>query len=240
MYQSFLIELINSFSTQSVDVHGFTANIMFDFSFNLWWTGSIIRTIMGRLALISCQRATTFRTTGNKTNFVAQHETSFLIHSHNLRNDFTPLFHIHHITQTQIQSFNNVSIVQGSTFDHRSGQLNRFQISHRSYGTGTPYLIGYHIQTGTCTFCLEFIGNCPTRRLGRIPQITLLTERIDLQDNTISSHRKILALHIPITDKFKHLFQRATLSHDVTHLESPFRSGLHILVMPVTRKVLTQ
>ena len=213
---------------------------MLDFPLDLRRTRRIIGTIMRRFALITGQRTSTFRTFGDETNLVAQHETGFLIHPNNLRNDFSSLFHIYHIPQTQIQTFDDVGIMQGSTLHYRTRQLHRIEIGYRRNGSCTAHLIGNAVQTSTSAFCLELVSDCPTGRLGRITQIPLLTERIYFQNDTIRRYRKVLTLHIPITDEVKHLLQRSTLAHDVADLESPLGSQLHVFIMSVTRKFIRQ
>ena len=240
MNQAFLIELVDRFRAQSVDVHRLTAHEMFNLTLDLRRTCRIIGTIMGRFAFVTCQRAATFRTFIDETDLITHHKTGIHIHSNNLRNDFAALFHIHHIADVQVEPFNDVGIVQRSTLHHRTCQLNRIQIGHRCYGTCTSYLISYQIQTGTSSFSLEFISNSPTGRLGGISQITLLTSRVDLQNDTIRCYGKVLTFQIPITDKLQHLFQGSTPAHDIADLETPTGSSLHIFVMTIGRKVFTQ
>ena len=240
MNHAFLIELVDGFGTQTVYVHRLTAHKMFDFTLDLWRARSVVGAIMGSFALITGQRTTAFRTFGDETNLVAQHETGFLIHPYNLRNDFSSLFHIYHIAQAQVQAFDDIGIVQRGALHNRTCQLHRIQIGHRSHGSCTTYLIGNAVQTGTSPFCLEFIGNRPTGRLGCIAQIPLLAERIYLQNDTIRCHREVLAFHIPISDKLQHFLQSSTFAHDIAHLEAPPGSQLHVFIMSVTRKLIGQ
>ena len=240
MNQAFLIKLVDGFRAQSINIHRFATHEMLYLALDLRRTSRIIGAIMRRFALIACQRATTFRTFVDETDLIAYHETGIHIHTYNLRDDFTALFYIHHITNVQVEPFNDIGIVQGSTLHHRTGQLDRIEIGHWRNGTGASYLISHHIQSGACPFCLELIGYGPTGRLGRIPQIALLTEGIDLQNDTIRCHRKVLPFHIPIANKLQHFFQCSTFPHDIADLKAPSGSRLHILVMAVARQILTQ
>ena len=240
MNQAFLIELVDGFRAQSVNIHRFATHEMLYLALDLRRTCRIIGAIMGRFALITCQRTAAFRTFVDETDLIAYHKTGIHIHTYNLRNDFAALFHINHIANMQVESFDDVGIMQGSTFHHRTGQLNRIQIGHRCYSTSTSDLICHHIQSGACPFCLELVGYRPTGRLGCISQIALLTEGIDLQNDTIRRHRKVLPFYIPIADKLQYFFQGSTLAHDIADLKAPCGSCLHILVMSVARQILAQ
>ena len=103
-----------------------------------------------------------------------KHTAGILIDSGYFWDDFTAFFHIHHVAYMQVQSFDNICIVQRGTFHNGAGQLHGVQIGNRSHCTGTSYLIGDFVQPCQCTFCLKFVCDGPSGGLRCESQILLL------------------------------------------------------------------
>ena len=139
-YQSGFIQIFYRFRTD-IYIHGAAGNEMFDTTFNLRRTTGFIRTIMGRLPFRTIQRRTAFRASLDKSNFrTQQHRTGIDIDTNDLRNDLSAFFYIYIISQMQIQSFNNICVMQRGTFDGRPSQQYRFQIGNRSNCPCASYL----------------------------------------------------------------------------------------------------
>ena len=234
-----MIKLVYGLRTETFDIHRPATDKMFYFSFYLGRTGRVIGTIISCFTFITYQFASTLRAVSNESHFIANHYTGIFVYTNNLWNNFTAFLYIYHIANVKIESFNNICIMERGAFYHCSRQLHRVKIGNRSNGSRTPYLISHFVQAGTCPFCLKLIGNSPTGRLGCITKITLLTQRIDFQYNTIRSNRKIFTLGIPISDKLKYLFQCFTLACNIRYLKAPFFYFFQIFVMAVIRQVFT-
>lgn len=74
-----------------------------------------------------------------KTDLIAHQQTAgFDIDTDNLRDDLAAFLHKHLVTQMQVESFDNIRIVKGSTLYGRSGQQYRLQIGNRSDGSCPP------------------------------------------------------------------------------------------------------
>ena len=158
MDEAFLIELVDGFGAESVDIHGLTAHEMLYLALDLGRTSGIVGAIMGCFALVAGQRATTFGAFVDETHLVAHHETGIHVHAYNLRDDFATLLYIHPVADVEVEPLDDVGIVQGGTLHHGSGQLHGVEVGHRSHGTGASHLVGNAIEAGTGSFGLEFVG----------------------------------------------------------------------------------
>ena len=97
MQQFVLIKQIDGFTTQSVDIHGFAADKMFNFSLDLGRTGIIIGAVMGCFTFEPHQLGTAFGTFLNEFHFIADHEPGIFVHCCNFWNNFSTFFHKNHI-----------------------------------------------------------------------------------------------------------------------------------------------
>ena len=139
---------------------------MLDTSFDLWRTTCIVRTIPSRLTFISHQGRATLRTTLNELHRLCDNRTLVDIHTHDLRDNLAAFLHIHIIADMQVETLDEVLIIQRSALHCRTCQLHRIHVCHRRHSTSTSHLIRHLIQTGTDALCLELIGNGPTWTLG--------------------------------------------------------------------------
>ena len=105
-----------------------------------------------------------------------QQTTGLDIDTDNLRDDFAAFFHKHLITQMQIESFDDIRIVEGCTLYGRPGQQYRFQVGNRSNGPRPSDLERHGVKACHGAFGLELVGNRPTRTLGCKSQIELLAQ----------------------------------------------------------------
>ena len=156
---------------------------------------------MGGFSFVSYQFTATFRTVSDEFYLFTDHEAGRRIHTGYFGDDFSSLFYIDHIAYMQIESFNDIRIMQRCALHYCARKLYRVEIGYRCYGAGSPYLIGYHVQAGQCAFSLKFIGNGPARRLGCEPKIPLLFEAVYFQYDSVCSNVQVFALYVPIVDK---------------------------------------
>ena len=105
----------------------------------------------------------------------------------------------------EIETLDEILIIQGGTLHGGTCQLHRIHIGHRRDGSSAPHLISHLIQTGADTFGLELIGNGPTRTLSSESECALLAQRIDFQDDAVGSNGQVLTLCIPIVDEVVYL-----------------------------------
>ena len=148
---------------------------MLDTPLNLRRTTRIVRTVMSGLAFIAHQLSATFRTMGDELHRLCDDGTLVEIHPHDLRNDLPTLLHIDIVADMQVETADEILVVQCGAFHRCSCQLHRVHIGHWRNRPSTSYLISHLIQSGTSPFCLELIGNGPTRTLSRESQGTLLS-----------------------------------------------------------------
>ncbi|EJX04371.1 hypothetical protein EVA_07520 [gut metagenome] len=117
---------------------------MFYLAFYLWRTCCLIRAIIRCFSFITYQFAATFWTMRNKMYFFTyQQSTRIHFYTCNLRNNFTAFFYIDHISHVQVQTGYDISVVQGSSFHHRSRKLNGIQIGYRSNSPCSTDLISH-------------------------------------------------------------------------------------------------
>ena len=70
--------------------------------------------------------------------------------------------------------------------------------------------------------------------------LLLLTQGIDLQDDSVGGHGQVSSLHIPIMNEVINLFQSPHLPHSLSDFEAPLTSHFQIFKMPVRRKIFAQ
>ena len=163
-----LIVFIHGLRTKRIDIHRLTGNEMFDASLNLWRTTGIVGTIPCSLALIAHQRCATFRTALDELYGLRDDRTLINVHTHNLGDNLTTLFHIDHITDVEVETTDKILVIQRCTLHDSTCQLYRFHVGNRRHRASTTYLVSHFQQTRAFTLSLEFIGDCPARALGCI------------------------------------------------------------------------
>ena len=175
MNQSVTIVIIHRLRPQRIDIHGLSRDEMLDATLDLRRTTRIVRTVMGGLAFIAHQLSATFRTMGDELHRLCDDGTLVEIHPHDLRDDLPTLLHIDIIADMQVETADEILVVQRGAFHGCSCQLHRVHIGHWRYCSCTPHLISHLIQSGAGPFSLELIGNGPPRTLCRETQGTLLS-----------------------------------------------------------------
>src|SRR5690606_9347587 len=103
---------IDSFRSQTIDIHCFSGNKMLNAPFDLRRATGVIWTVMLRLTLASHERRTTFRTTGNIFKNKSMQRSFVKINSYNFWNYLASLFYENSIAFADIKSFNLIGIVQ--------------------------------------------------------------------------------------------------------------------------------
>ena len=166
---------VNRLWTKRHDVHGLSRDEMLDTPLNLRRTTRIVRTVMGSLAFIAHQLSAAFRTMGDELNWLCDDGTPVEIHPHDLRDDLPTLLHIDIVADVQVETADEILVVQCGAFHGCSCQLHRVHIGHWRNRSCTPHLISHLIQSGTSPFRLELIGNGPPRTLSCESQGTLLS-----------------------------------------------------------------
>ena len=131
----------------------------------------------------------------------------------------------------QVELSDDISIVKGCSPHNGSRKLHWVHVCHRSNGTSPANLISHLVQTRTCTFCLKLVGNGPPWRFCGKSQMTLLSQRIHFEHDTISGNWQILTFHIPIIDKLLNIRQRLAQLHPLRDFKSPFLGKKQIAVM---------
>ena len=212
---------------------------MFNLSLYLRRTGEVIRAIVRSFTFVAHQWSATLGTLGYESNLFAKHKTCCRIHACNLGNDFTALLDIHHITNVEVELFNDIGIMQRCALHHSPRQLHRVEIGNRGNNTSAANLVCDLVKTCHSTLGLEFIRYCPTWRLGRVPKILLLTQGIDLKHNTVGGKRQVLAFHIHSVNESKHLVYGVAFASGIGDFEPPLLGCLKILVMPLGGQILT-
>src|SRR5574344_1766122 len=196
-------------------------------------TSSVVRTVMHCLAFISHERCATFGTCLHKFHRLCAFLSALHIHTHNLRDYLSSLFHIHIVSQMQVETADEVLVVESGTLHHRSRKLHRLHVCHRGHGSRSPHLECHAKQSGALTLSLKLICYCPSRTLGCISQLPLLGERVHLQHYSICCHRQIFSLHVPLVYKGVYLFERVYLHHARADFESPLPCMFQIVVVTV-------
>ena len=199
-------------------------------------TSRVVRTVVYCLVLIAYKRSAAFRTSVYESYGFGIIWSFFHCHSDNLRNNLSSLFHVYVVADMKIEAAYEVLVVKCSTLHYGSSQLHGVHVSHRRYGSGATHLIRYAVEAGACTFRLELIGDCPTRRLGCIAQSLLLSDGVDLQYDAVRSNGQILTLRVPIAYIVVNLLQRFGFLHTLRNLESPLSGSLQVLVVTVCRE----
>ena len=195
---------------------------------------------MSSLSFVTNQFSATFWTMRDKMHLFTGLTTCIGVYAHYFRDYLPSFFHVNHVPDMKIQTRNDIGIMQRSTFDDCSSQLNGIQIGYRSHCTRPSYLISHLIQSGTSTFSLELVCDSPARRLSSQSKTLLLTGRIDFQNNTICCDREILSFCIPVVYIAHYFLQRTAFTHVLRNLKAPFPGFHQIFVMTVMRQLLTQ
>ena len=206
----------------------------------LRWAARIIRTIMRSFALVTHKRSAALRAAVNKLHGLCLSRTLRYINAYNLRDNLSTLLNVDVIADMQVEVLDKVLIVKRSTLHHCTGKSHGIHVSHRRYGACSTYLERHTLKTCRSLLSLELISNSPTRRLGCITQVLLLTERIYLKHDSVGSHRQVLALNVPIVYEVVYLLKLLHLAHTLRYLESPLRSLSQVLEMTVRRQSLTK
>ena len=175
VYQSAPVIFIHRFRSKTVDVHGFPADKVLYAPLDLRGACRVVGAIPCRLTLVADQFGATFRTMGDEFRLgTGFRPARFLVHTHDFRDDFPTLFHVHHVTDMQVQLGHHVGIVQRCAAHHRPGQLHGFHVRHGRDSPGAPHLEGHGVQPRSGPFGLEFVSDGPAGALGRVAQGALL------------------------------------------------------------------
>ena len=118
----------------------------------------------------------------------------------NLGDDLPALLHEHPVPDADVQQGHLVGIVQGGALHQGAAELDRGEVGHRGHGAGAPHLVIDAEQLGAGLFGLEFIGDRPARRLGRVAQGALAGKFVDLDDDAVGGVGEVFPFGVPMVD----------------------------------------
>ena len=213
---------------------------MLDATLDLGRAPLFVGTEPGRLALNAFQRRATLGTVAYEAHLLAHQQAGRGVDRGNLGYDFAPLLDIDHVAYVQVEGVHEIFVVQGGPLDNRAREQHRVEVGHRGDGARAPYLERHRVEPRERLLGLELVGDGPTGRLGRVAQVFLLPQRVDLEDHAVGSHRQMLALGVPIGDILLHLVDRVENAHGIGYLETPRTGPLQVLVVGIGGQILTQ
>ena len=161
------IVVVDGFRPQRVDVHGTTGNEVLDAPLDLRRATCIVRAVPGRLSLIADEWRAAFGTALDELYGLGDDRPLVDVHPNYFRNDLASLFHIDIIADMQVETLDEVLVVERGPLHGRTRQLHGIHIGHGRDGTSTPHLIGHLVQSGADALGLELIGDGPAGTLGR-------------------------------------------------------------------------
>ena len=91
----------------------------------------------------------------------------------------------HGVADGQSESLDLVFVMQGCARDGDAADEDRLQQGARGHGAGAAYLHVDAFEDRLLLLGLRLEGNGPTRRLGGEAQLTLLRQRVDLDDHAV-------------------------------------------------------
>ena len=205
MNQPFLIKLVNSLRTEAFYVHGSAADEVLYLTLYLRRTSCFVRTIESGFVFVSDKLASALRTVSDELYLFRISAARIDVYSRDFRDNLAALFYVYHIADMEVERRYDVGIMKRRASYGGTRELYRVKICHGRYRSGTSHLISHLVQSGQCSFGLEFISYCPSRRLGGVTQIALLAQRVYLKHYAIGCHRKVLSLYVPIVDEIEYL-----------------------------------
>ena len=104
---------------------------------------------------------------GDKGDGCTDGLAAFLVNTHNLRDNFSSLFHIEHVTLVNIQLGNDIGIVQRGALDDGAAQQHGVEIGNRGDDTRAAHFKRHILEFGAFTFRGKLEGNGPTGRFSR-------------------------------------------------------------------------
>src|SRR5690606_7268213 len=163
LQKTFSVKNIDSFLTQTFNIHRPTADKMLHLSDDLGGATFVVRAIMDSLPFFPDQGTAAFGTAmGIDHRFGPSHAPGS-IYSNDLGNDLSAFFYQNGITLMKIQADYFISIMEGCPLNRSSCKQYGFQVSHGSHRPGTSYLVAYLPECGLNFTSLIFVGNSPAR-----------------------------------------------------------------------------
>ena len=161
----------------------------------------IVRAIQVHRPVYGSDRLATDR--ANLTGHVIGHSicrTLFLLDHGNLRDDVTGLVQNNGVTDTDVKIFDEIRVVQSSTFNTGSGQLYRVEFRHRSDAAGTTRL--QHDTAKNRSLFLSGIleSNSPLRSFGPLAHLLADVDFVYLDDSAINGIINIIPVFTDIAD----------------------------------------
>ena len=164
----------------------------------------------------------------------------WLLFPNYLRNNLASLFHQHTIAYMKVETGHHIGIVEGCPANLSASQLYRIHVSDRRNSPGSADLKDNLPECCLCLFCLELIGNRPSRTLGCHAKALLLSQRIDFQHDTIGCDRQVTTFLVPIIDILIHFFQSADQPHVLAYLKAPSGRSFEVLIVTIARNAFAQ
>ena len=124
------------------------------------------------------------------------------VDARDLGDDFAALLHVHPVAHADVQQGHLVGVVEGGALDDGAAELHRREVGDGGHGAGAADLIVDAEQLRAGLFGLEFIGDRPARRLGRVAEHALAGEFVDLDHDAVRGVGKELAGGVPVVDVF--------------------------------------
>ena len=171
---------------------------MLDAAFDLRRTGCCVGTVMGSFSFDAHQGGATFGTIAYESQGAAVGQAPAGIYTGYFGDDFTPFFHADHIVQMQIESRNDVGIMQGGSFYSGSGQRHRFEVGYGSYSACATHLKIYRTQAGEGAFGFKLIADGPTGCFSSKAQFLAKCQTVDFNNYPVNFKREFVAGSIPV------------------------------------------
>ena len=184
--------------TDTVDIHHMTAYEVLDAPYYLWHTAFFIRADPRSFAFNSHKTGAASRTMAYKRHRRRAGSALRNLHTGNFGYDFAAFLHIKHIVLVYIESAHYILVVHRCSFYNSTRQQHRLEIGNRSDDAHAADIERHEPQTGKRAFGREFIRYRPSGRLGREPEIKLLSKRVYFEHKAVGRHRQSFAGFVPI------------------------------------------
>jgi len=141
VHQAGAMEESDGFAADAFDVHGLTADEVFDFPSDLRGASGVVGAVPGGFSFAAHQGSAALGAVTDEGDRPGHGVAAAEVDTRDLGDDLPSFFDRDRIAQMKAESGNDVGIVEGGALHARPGQKHRLKVSHGGDGTRAPHLV---------------------------------------------------------------------------------------------------